>query len=115
MLAYYPGWLLTTTDPLNRTTTLTYDSAGNVATSKDALNRIITFEYDAKNRLKKVIDPLLGETVYTYDANGNLLTVKDGTPRTKPPPLPTTIATGCCPRPIPWARRRPTSTMATII
>ena len=69
--------MLTTTDPLNRTTTLTYDNAGNVATSKDALNRITTFEYDAKNRLKKVIDPLLGETRYTYDGNGNLLTVKD--------------------------------------
>jgi len=26
MLAYYPGRLLTTTDPLNRTTTLTYGS-----------------------------------------------------------------------------------------
>ncbi|MBX3306825.1 MAG: RHS repeat protein [Nitrospira sp.] len=68
---------MTTTDLLNRTTTLTYDSAGNVATSKDALDRITSFEYDAKNRLKKVIDPLLGETVYTYDGNGNLLTVKD--------------------------------------
>jgi YD repeat-containing protein len=68
---------LTTTDPLNRTTTLTYDNAGNVATSKDALDRITAFEYDTKNRLKKVIDPLLGETRYTYDGNGNLLTVKD--------------------------------------
>ena len=62
---------------MNRTTTLTYDNTGNVATSKDALNRITTFEYDVKNRLKKVIDPLSGETRYTYDGNGNLLTVKD--------------------------------------
>ncbi len=52
---------------MNRTTTLTYDSAGNVATSTDALSRVTSFEYDAKNRLKNVVDPLLGETVYDYD------------------------------------------------
>jgi YD repeat-containing protein len=67
MLAYYPRNLLTTTDPLNRTTTLTYDNAGNVATSTDALSRVTNFEYDTKNRLKHVVDPLLGETLYDYD------------------------------------------------
>ena len=67
----------TTTDPLNRTTTLAYDAAGNVLTSTDALTRVTTFEYDAKNRLKKVTDPATGVTDYTYDGNGNLLTVKD--------------------------------------
>ncbi len=44
------------TDPLNRTTTLTYDAAGNVATSTDALNRITAFQYDLKNRLREVRD-----------------------------------------------------------
>mgnify|MGYP001576251952 CR=1 FL=1 len=54
------GRLLTTTDPLNRTTTLTYDAAGNVATSTDALTRTTTFLYDQKNRLKQVTDPTTG-------------------------------------------------------
>ena len=66
--------LITTTDPLNRTTTLTYDAAGNVATSTDALSRITTFGYDAKNRLKQVTDPNAGVTAYAYDGNDNLLT-----------------------------------------
>ena len=44
------------TDPLNSTTTLTYDAAGNVATSTDALNRITAFQYDLKNRLREVRD-----------------------------------------------------------
>ena len=68
---------MTTTDPLNRTTTLTYDAAGNVPTSTDALSRTTTLEYDAMNRLKTVADPAGGITAYTYDGNGNLLAVKD--------------------------------------
>ena len=58
----------------NRTTTLTYDAAGNVATSTDALNRTTTFTYDAKNRLVEIRDTNDGRTTYTYDGNGNLLT-----------------------------------------
>jgi len=71
------GNLLTTIDPENRTTALTYDAAGNVETSRDAAMRIATFTYDPLNRLRSVRDPLNQTTAYTYDAAGNLTRVTD--------------------------------------
>lgn len=104
---------MATTDPLNRTTTLTYDAAGNVATSTDALNRITSFQYDVKNRLTQVTDPNTGVTAYAYDGNGNLLTVTDAKNQV------TTFAYDSRNRllstPIPWARARPRRMTAPIL
>jgi len=86
------------TDPLGHTTTLTYDSVGNLTSVQDppgntsqriydAVSRLLSqtdplgnttrFSYDLLNRLVGTTDPLNGQTQFTYDPNGNLLTVTD--------------------------------------
>ena len=69
--------VLTETNPLGKTTTNTYDNAGNLKTVTDALNHTATYDYDAQNRVIKVTAPDTGVTQYTYDAAGNRLTVTD--------------------------------------
>jgi RHS repeat-associated protein len=86
-------------DPLGRTTSYTYDLAGNQLSTTDASGVVTTFaydpegnmvqsvadsgglnattanEYDAGGRLTKAIGPLLHETTYTYDNANRLITV----------------------------------------
>jgi YD repeat-containing protein len=62
------------------TTTLGYDSQGNLTSSDAPLSRNTSNQYDALNRLDQITDPNSGITVLGYDANDNLATVKD--PRT---------------------------------
>ncbi len=62
------------------TTTLGYDSQGNLTSSDAPLSRNTGNQYDALNRLDQITDPNNGITVLGYDANDNLATVKD--PRT---------------------------------
>ncbi len=83
LFAYDPitGNLLTTADPLDRTSDLTYDAAGNVVRSTDALLRDTLFTYDVMNRLRTVQDAELGLTEYAYDAAGNLIRVEDANDR----------------------------------
>jgi RHS repeat-associated protein len=69
------GHVLTETNPLGKTTTRTYDDAGNLKTVTDALNHVTTYDYDADNRLIKITAPDGGITQYTYDSLGNRLTV----------------------------------------
>jgi len=69
--------VLTETNPLGKTTTNTYDDAGNLKTVTDALNHVETYDYDAQSRLIKVTDPATGVTQYTYDSVGNKLTATD--------------------------------------
>jgi RHS repeat-associated protein len=91
------GQPLTIKDPLNNTTTFTYE-LGDLISVKDPLNRTTTRMLDAAGRLRSLINPLGQKTVYTpdaldritqltdaingvtqfgYDANSNLLTVTD--------------------------------------
>jgi RHS repeat-associated protein len=71
------GHLLTETNPLGKTTTRTYDDAGNLKTVTDALNHVTTYDYDASNQLIKITAPDGGITQYTYDTAGNRLTETD--------------------------------------
>jgi RHS repeat-associated protein len=68
------GEMLTTTNPLSKTTTWTRDSFGNALTETNPLSKVLTFEYDSLGRLKKQTDPLGRFKTYTYDLNSNILT-----------------------------------------
>jgi RHS repeat-associated protein len=59
------------------TTTLGYDSQGNLTSSDAPLSRNTENQYDALNRLSQITDPNSGITILGYDANGNLASVKD--------------------------------------
>jgi RHS repeat-associated protein len=59
------------------TTTLGYDSNGNLTTSNAPLSRNTANQYDALNRLAQITDPASGVTRLGYDANDNLASVID--------------------------------------
>jgi RHS repeat-associated protein len=59
------------------TTTLGYDSNGNLTTSNAPLSRNTATQYDALNRLAQITDPASGVTQLGYDANDNLASVND--------------------------------------
>lgn len=56
----------------SRTTTLGYDTLGNIATVTDALGRSVQFEYDLAGRVIRQTQPNDRNIDYSYDANGNL-------------------------------------------
>jgi YD repeat-containing protein len=61
------GQPLTIKDPLNNTTTLTYE-LGDLVKVKDPLNRETQRILDAAGRLRNVTNPLGQKTLYTPDA-----------------------------------------------
>jgi YD repeat-containing protein len=61
------------TDANGHTTTMTYDSSGNLLTRTDPLHRATTNTYDALNALLTTTDPLGVTTTMTYDPKGNLV------------------------------------------
>jgi len=95
--------VLSVTDPLNRTTTYTYDSAGNVTSTTrlagtpnavtssftyhptfskltsitDPLGHTTKMEYDNAGNETSITDALGQKTVFAYDANGELLNITD--------------------------------------
>jgi RHS repeat-associated protein len=75
------GQLISSTDPLNRTSTLTYTPlggtapAGLVQTSTDALNHMTQFQYDAAGNQTRGIDAAQNSTSYAYDAMNRVVTV----------------------------------------
>jgi YD repeat-containing protein len=84
----------------DRTTSMTYDNAGRLATSTDAAGTVTSYYYDSANRVSQsmvqgagqtlatrtvydalgrvvyTIDPLGDATLNTYDANGNVIAVR---------------------------------------
>ena len=64
-------------DPLGNTSTFTYDSRGNRLTQKDANGNITGFAYDSFGELIKVTDPLSQTTSLSYDTFGNVISIKD--------------------------------------
>jgi RHS repeat-associated protein len=58
-----------------RTSSVTYDGEGNVATSTDALGRVTSYAYDAAGRVTSETQPGGRTTAYSYDAAGNLTSV----------------------------------------
>jgi RHS repeat-associated protein len=68
-------------DALGKYTTMTYypsgAAAGLLQSVTDPLNHTTTYSYDNYRRLSVVTDALLHATTYTYDANGNPSTTTD--------------------------------------
>ncbi len=60
--------LATYTDPLNRITTLTYDSLGKLTQIQDPLNQITQVTMDDQGRLSQILDPVSSQALaLTYD------------------------------------------------
>jgi len=78
-LTYDPvtGNLLTTTDPLNHTTTIAYNAFGQPASVTDPLTNTTTFTYDAVGNLETVTDPLGNRSQRLYDAASRLTALID--------------------------------------
>lgn len=70
------GNMLTKTEPGIGTTTYTYDSKGNILTLKDPLNQTTTYTYNGFSQIL-TITGAPGNTTNTYDTKGNLLTTTD--------------------------------------
>ncbi|MFZ2755102.1 MAG: hypothetical protein WAZ48_16880, partial [Lysobacteraceae bacterium] len=69
---YDPAFSLVSsmTDPLNHTTTLTRDAAGNVTRQRDPLGHETTFTYDARGLTTSLTDPNGLVTTFSYTAAG---------------------------------------------
>lgn len=66
------GNLLTTTDALNKTTTLTYTSIGQPATITDARSKTTTLTYDTQGRLTQINDANNKNTTFGYDSRARI-------------------------------------------
>jgi RHS repeat-associated protein len=67
--SYDPKWpseIATITDPLNHTTTFTYDARGNRESVTDALNHTVTLTYNLAGQITSLTDPLQHTTTYDY-------------------------------------------------
>lgn len=82
----FPEDVTGVTDPNGKTTTFTYDAAGNVTSETDAAGNKATFTYDALGRRLTKVSPrgyakggkaAEYTTTYTYDAEGNRLSATD--------------------------------------
>lgn len=71
------GNLVTTTDPLNQTTTIAYNGFGQPASVTDPLSNTSTFTYDAVGNLETVTDPLGNRSQRLYDAASRLTALID--------------------------------------
>jgi YD repeat-containing protein len=69
--------LQSTTDPLGKTESYTYDGNDNLLTRLTPKNETISFAYDAVNQLLSKTLPGSQVTGYTYDLAGNLTSVTD--------------------------------------
>jgi len=70
------------TDPLNHTTTLTYDDKHNVLGVTDPLNNSTTFTYNVAGQPTSIRDPLNNTLQLTYET-GDLVAVTDPVGRTR--------------------------------
>ncbi|HET9285558.1 MAG TPA: IPT/TIG domain-containing protein [Candidatus Angelobacter sp.] len=75
------GQLISSTDPLDRTSMLTYTPVGGIApagliqTATDALKNVTQFEYDAAGNQTKGIDAAQNSTTYAYDNMNRVVTM----------------------------------------
>jgi RHS repeat-associated protein len=71
------GTLLTSTNPLNQATTLSYTSRGQLEMVTDALNHATRYEYNTSGDLTKITDALLNETRFGVDGAGRMISMVD--------------------------------------
>jgi len=74
---YSTGNRTSITDGNGNTTSLTYDTNGNIMGITDPLSNSIQLNYDSNNNLLSMTDPAGNSYIYTYDANNNLIKIKD--------------------------------------
>jgi RHS repeat-associated protein len=67
----------TVTDPLNKTSTITYDAEGNPIEIKDALGKVSKLTYDPNGQVTSVTNTLNQTVQMVYDARGNVIKVTD--------------------------------------
>jgi YD repeat-containing protein len=60
------------TDPDGNTTTMSYDSSGNLLSSTDPEGHTTTYTYNSFNEPLTEVDPIGIETGWAYDSDGNL-------------------------------------------
>jgi len=71
------GNLTSRIDALGNVTNFTYDADDNLVSSKNALNEIWTYGYDINRNLTSKTSPSGKVTSYTYDAKGQLISTTD--------------------------------------
>ncbi|MEQ1794756.1 MAG: RHS repeat-associated core domain-containing protein [Nitrospira sp.] len=71
------GNLLTSLDPLNHATAISYNQFGQPVSVTDALGNVTQFEYDEVGNLSATIDPLGNRTLRFYDAVSRLVAMVD--------------------------------------
>ncbi|MEQ1794758.1 MAG: PKD domain-containing protein [Nitrospira sp.] len=71
------GNLLTTTDPLNHATAISYNQFGQPISVTDALGNVTQFEYDEVGNLIATVDPLGNRMLRFYDAVSRLVAMVD--------------------------------------
>ncbi|MBI3773004.1 MAG: hypothetical protein HY272_09930 [Gammaproteobacteria bacterium] len=69
------GRLLSITNRVGETQTLTYDAQNRLYQVFDSFSRAITFAYDTQNRIQTMTDPEGGVYIYGYGVNNNLISV----------------------------------------
>jgi len=65
------------TDAMNAVSKNAYDGNGNLVTTTDPLLKIVSMTYDAVDRLATITDPSGGSVLFMRDANGNITAVRD--------------------------------------
>jgi RHS repeat-associated protein len=68
---------VTVTDAQGHTTNMTFNSAGQMLTRTDPLGHTITFTYNSRGLPETVTDPLSRTTTSVYDLAGNVTSVTD--------------------------------------
>jgi len=71
------GLLLSKTNPMNHSTTYTYNAAGLVTSITNFLGQTTQYGYDSAGNLITSTDPAAHVTTRTYDAAGNVLSITD--------------------------------------
>ena len=76
------GRLLKVTDPLNNSTSHTYDVFDNLLTTTDSAGNVSTLTYDIRGRKLTVNDPDMGRWRYVYNGLGDLTSQTDAKSQT---------------------------------
>ena len=66
-----------TTDPLGRVETNTYDEVGNLTTTRDGNNNLTRYEYFPDGQVQGIFTPTTRRSTYTYDADNFQATMVD--------------------------------------